>query len=270
MNLIGCNRNNLQDQLIGRWQASSDQDTYIEFTESGFYNIYIDGKNLSEISNIDSLKFRINQDDLKTELIILEKSNNLFERSIIQLENEELVSVSYKQGKGIDHHIDEYWVSYKNGKRNNRDSSNDKIRFIYPENYIGASLIIYDESEGVDPEYDLNGNKVYSFSNSGILKISSNTGLDPFKIAKGEVGFYYQDEKGNLEQIKVVDSFSSVESGQIGATIFGYNQIARHMINDIIGDDSNSNMLFLSIGSNENLNRADLYYNFVKTFKSVN
>jgi len=171
-------------------------------------------------------------------------------------------------GKNIDHHIDEYSISYKRGKAREQNKSSQKIKFIFPENYKGSSLIIYDENEGIKPDYDENGNKVYFIPQSGILKTNSSIGSDPFKIAKDEVEFYFEEGKNNFKKLNVFNPLLKLENNKIVVKIEGYNQIARDKMYDVVNFRTDNNILFLAIDSTKNLNASKFYETFEKSFKS--
>lgn len=268
--LISCKTSNIQDQIIGKWEGLHDKSRCFEFKENGIYNEYWDGKNISEFSNFDSLTYEIKNDNKFPELIILEKNKNLYSRQMIQLENNQLIIATFKhdESKNIDHHIDELGLLIRKGETRRRNISNQKIKFIFPENYTGSSIIIYNESDGKKPVFDENGDKVYFIPQSGILKTNSSLGSDPFKIVKGEVEFYFEDEYNNLMQIDPFNPISILKESHINVKINGYNQIARYIVDDIINFHTNNNILFLTIDSTENLKNTRTFESFSKTFKS--
>lgn len=68
--LIGCDNNNQQKPLIGKWQSTDDSNTVIEFTESGEYHLWINGESFTE-------KFEENTEPIKYNYLPDEKICNL-------------------------------------------------------------------------------------------------------------------------------------------------------------------------------------------------
>lgn len=73
-----------------------------------------------------------------------------------------------------------FWYFYNKGKGE---------VFVLPDNYTGAVIILFDESDGITEKYDENGNRVYEIPSSGILKTK-------FKFQEGFRDISYKTVKG--------------------------------------------------------------------------
>ena len=273
--LIGCNDNDIKSQLIGKWTDVNDNKHSIEFFEDGRFIMYSNGEFFLKNTEFDSLSFSIDNQVSNTELIINDKNDELFSREMVHLVNNELVRVSFKKGKNINHHIDEFSLYQREGFQSPSqlpiENKNNTIKkYIIPKGYRGTFLVIHDISYGEKPEYDEDGNEIFRIPNNGILKTQSSA--TPIKTAKGEMAFYEltagTDELVELHLKDVKNKSLSTDEHKMNIKVDGYNQLARDVVNEVLEESFSTNILFLSVGSKKQIESNELYYRFANSFKS--
>lgn len=247
---ISCNNEKLNSQIIGTW---SNKHISFEFKENGHVNIFMEGIDLKNMGNFGQFSYKLTPNKLGTLLTIKNKNGELFSRDLVKFDKNKLIKVSFKEGKGINHHIDEYGILEKEGSINLNEenkSSEKKVKYIFPNNIKGVILVAFNEPTGIEEEYDNDGNRIFRIPNNRVLKIKSP--VDPFKLVERRAVFFYENE-GNLIEITPLEIDKAYNSQELYISTKGYNQVERNRLNKAYNTDFKGNVEFFVIDTYENL-----------------
>lgn len=204
--------------LIGSWESASDSSRKVEFTEEGYFKQYIRGEEFKftfleevngEYHEVDygNLIYKIHpQGDSLVMMLIGAKNNKLFSRHLAFLENNYLTLVVYKEGEGIDAHIQSVESFYKIGITKDVSVDYKSLTLIIPKPNAKKSgeqiYIAYGQPDGADANIDFYGNVLLDIPESGALKTKFVE--DVKMISYGTVNALFRTSNHALEPVKVI------------------------------------------------------------------
>jgi hypothetical protein len=181
------------------------------------------------------------------------RKRNHTKKHAINLRGDYITSLSYKCGKGINNHIDEYCIFVKDVPNPNiPEYSGTRITYVFPKNFVGAAWIAFNQPNGISPEYDSDGNPIIRIPENGILQTTLHE--DAFATANG----YYsivKDYGGKLSSLKSFDKFDRFDSTcyhaqDTIAIVYGFNQTSREDFNEnIFHKEISGNILSIYVGN---------------------
>ncbi|MDO8899318.1 MAG: hypothetical protein Q7V19_16825 [Bacteroidales bacterium] len=190
--------------------------------------------------------------------------NHLSLRILIVLFNENNAVIAYYKG-GMDtkdhfsniHKIIKV-IDTKNNSINGELFAPDlhmfpKDIFIIPECLSGVIAFVYDQSDGLEPYIDNNGNRVYSIDSCDFfIKLKYKPDLVNFMYKN--IFFNYRTSQGTLQPLSLYSMNDTID-GTLDTSnshifLVGFDRIARSRFNEIVGDKINGNILFAKISKN--------------------
>lgn len=170
------------------------------------------------------------------------------------------VSFSYKPIKQTSTLIHDYSLWVRNIPNPERKGTIicRKMRYIVPKGFSGIVAIEYGKPDGVEPEYDQDGNIMLCVPQSGILKTTISPNV--FCIALGEYQVELENGDGTYSQLEDLSSFadknitldSMIYSGnKLFSRVYGFNPIGRKELSKAFNDDFFGNVLLLGVGEFE-------------------
>lgn len=262
----------IEERIIGKWNSydTPERRLDIEFEENGNYNYYYNHELQTErIYNGDrssQLLYKIIKENGKNQLLVYGKgSEKLLKKHIIEIHNDKLHIVSYKMGRGIEHHIDEYYILDKVENTEHeleepKVANSDQIEIYFPKGYSGWTLIAFDDDYGYKARTNKNGVEVLHIPANGMLRTKSR--VKPFAFTKEEVAYFIENEDGAFEEIELAYGDRNggelknkdLSADKVYVLNYGFNQIARHMVeHKFYNSEVQNDVLFLGIGTPEEL-----------------
>ena len=236
--------------VIGHWHNIDSPKASIHIDSAGFYSLFTEDSLLS----LEKLRFTIHQDTGCSKPFEIDQ----FGSGRIQIGSNYLILSHYKQGKGINDHIDEVGLFYKTGTEPSMldFSKEPKTIIAIPEGFIGEFYIAYHQENGSPFLLDAQGNANLKLDWSGILE--TQLVEDPFRFAKKNEQIHYDNSnqplvllhQGFADKIDPAIPFQSI-------CVFssGFNQSSREWLNQ---------KLRKSIEGNVGCYVVDTYKNLLK------
>ncbi|MGD1848022.1 MAG: hypothetical protein ACFB10_21725 [Salibacteraceae bacterium] len=258
--LMSSDHPDIKSQLIGKWKNTLNEYSGVEYREDGRFYMYVNGQNLSQISNLDSLWFSVDAHKSPPEVIVKNRQELLY-RKVIRMQGNELACVYFKSGDEIDHHIGKYGKFYREGTlpvQQQSPGASPQIMYILPQGFRGKVMVIHDESNGVEAVENAQKDLLYTIPNNGLLRVKSSA--SPFKVLDDQIRFYETQENGNLEEIDLFKKgHTTTPASQLCVKINGYNRTARDRINASLDPPTHNNIFFFTVDTPHNLRRIKNY-----------
>ncbi len=255
----GCQKKVTYPEYYGTWKNS----TKMVLHPNGIYKWYI--RDSVDVFKDSPSKFTITEREDTIWLIVKHKNlpmlqsngevrkRNHTKKHAINLRGDYITILSYKCGKGINNHIDEYCIFVKDVPNPNiPEYSGTRITYVFPKNFVGAAWIAFNQPNGISPEYDSDGNPIIRIPENGILQTTLHE--DAFATANG----YYsivKDYGGKLSSLKSFDKFDRFDSTcyhaqDTIAIVYGFNQTYREDFNEnIFHKEISGNILSIYVGN---------------------
>ncbi len=250
--------------IYGKW---GDSNGYAEFLPDSTYNQYYFGELAKAVLNfqvedIDTLTpwkhgemgyyLSFEEDSLVIHYFPVRNIIKEEKKSYILLLNkDEKVSLTFKKGKGIDDHIDE--VSYsrrfteeQHPVHSNFPEEEVNSKFIVPEGFTGYVVVVYNPDMQQAMQSGEMGKRIFEIPNDGLLETDFTA--DPVTFATQKYGFYYRKYNENelvrlplinrsinspimIQTTFIQEYLKQFNPNSMVVIPFGYNQIARNLLN---------------------------------------
>jgi len=265
------------NMIEGEWINSYTDVITTSFNKKGIFKQFNNGKELVSAANKKKKEnyYRLSFKN-DTLWLYLTYSNVIvnfsFERRYtekwaIQLSPNQITYFSYKGGKGIENHVDEYQILLRRGSESVINKTGQHITYIVPKNYIGIVWVAFNQADGVKPEYDSTGSAVLRIPESGILSTSLHE--DVFATAQKNYKIVYEFENEYYINYKTFDKSERFDStccrvNERIALVGGFNQEGRGELEKYFGKKLYGNVFSFFIGTYA---RIDKNRNFPWTVK---
>lgn len=234
--------------IIGKWCYSDSSQNYIQYLPSGVVKYYIGNEQRSESY------YRLVQ---KSDTVYVHNSLNVIGRPV-RISGDYMESFGFKIGKGVETHIDEYILLVKETGRGDPlrfDSGIPITKYILPNGFRGQVVIAYNQSQGVEPEYDLDGNRIVRIPSNGLLETQFRE--DAFGTAGRRYRVYIEDSLAqNLLELPVADKYDGKRRASFGALktvviMQGFNQATREDVNKAFHKSILGNTMMFFVGGSD-------------------
>jgi hypothetical protein len=211
---------------------------------------------------LKSVKYKIEMLNDTLHLKIIYKGLNIngkvkrksIDRRVIWLNGDYLTWANFKDGSGINNHIDEYAVLVKDVPNPIKEKiKRPLINYVFPADFKGEAWIAFNQPNGIKPTYDSIGNPILKIPQSGIL--STTLHEDVFATANGHFKIWKAEPNGGKNKlIKSFDKFERIDStcclpDSLYAFMGGFNQTSRDDINEnIFKEKISGNVMSIYIG----------------------
>jgi hypothetical protein len=240
----------VKNKLIGKW-ISADKHVTLNYAPNRKYQVFTDG--------VEFLSFNYAIKVINDSVFIYHTEGVLQMKNLVFLTDSQLVQTNYKIGEGINEHIDEVGIFYKENARMdtlskvNEDSI--KTHFLLPKDFKGEIMIAYQQPINTY----LGNEKQIIIPQSGLLKVKNQA--DIYKFIKRQFTFLYTNN--NALEIPVFEPnriYTEVELNKYNENTIcvlplGYNQLGRIGVNEVFGE---------TIIGNVEMYKVDVLKNLVK------
>lgn len=236
----------LNNLIIGKWCYPDSSQNYIQYYPNGVVKRFIGNEQSSQ-----------GYYHLEQQSDTIFDQNSLNEkRRPIRIRGDYMESFGFKMGKGIQNHIDEYSLLVRETEGRAPlylDSEMPITKYILPKGFRGLVVIAYNQTQGIEPEYDLEGNRIIRIPLSGLLETKFPE--DAFGTAGRRYRVYMEDSLAqNLIELPVADKFdfkkrSSFFEEKTVVIMLGFNQNARADVNMVFKKNIEGNVMMFFVGS---------------------
>jgi hypothetical protein len=247
----------VKNKLIGKW-VSSDRHITINYASNGAYTLCKD--------SVEVLKFDYQIDVVNDTIFIYFEDEGFKMKNCVFLNGNELIHANYKIGVGINDHIDEVYIFYKENVgieafyKGNEEKT--KANFVLPADFRGEIMIAYDQKTS-----ELSSTEsVIHVPKSGLLKLKNKEDIS--KFIKRKFTFSYDNLNApNGNKIEIIErdrvytelELKKYDENTIFVLPLGFNQLGRFGVNEIFGE---------SIVGNVEMYQVDVFKNLVKYLKN--
>ena len=241
------------EYIEGKWVYKNIKNSYFEFKDDSLF-YYLRNNNQWERVIRDKYYCKKEGDTL-----FCNSSDNFFSAMFINYKSC-IVWCSFKS------YIDAFHIAevdvVQNGKVINDkktglvDYKSDVI--ILPYGFTGVFAIAFNQKDGESVKFDSCGQRVFCFSDTSDLFISTVAKENIFNIATQNIKVYYSKSSNSLEEIPVISKFMLINGDDfIDSSVYvvnmGFNRIGRKRINNVLKRSIEGNIAFFKVGKHPEL-----------------